>query len=99
MQRLGEERQKRTLEQWQEDNEKRWRKELLHWEHQWSEQAKRNKQLDDTLAEAHARLSHHRAELDAAWKLLDWQVNHQVQETRRWSVEMNRMLEERPKKQ
>ncbi len=99
LQRLAEERQRRQLEEWQEENEKRWRKELLRWEHQWGEQAKRNGQISETFGDVQGRLGQHRAEIDAAWKLLESQVNYQVQETRRWSGEMNRMLEDRPKKQ
>ncbi len=99
LQRLGEDRQRRQLEEWQEENEKRWRKELLHWEHQWGEQAKRNKQVDETLGDAQARLGRHRAEIEAAWKLVESQVNFQTQEARRWSGEVDRLQGERPKKQ
>ena len=99
LQRLAEERQRRQLEEWQEENEKRWRKELLRWEHQWGEQAKRNGQITETFGDVQGRLSQHRVEIDAAWKFLESQVNYQIQETRRWSGEMNRILEDRPKKQ
>lgn len=99
LQRLAEERQKRQLEQWQEDNEKRWRKELLGWDHQWSEQEKRKKQVDDRFSEAEARLAQHRIEIDAAWRFLEAEVNYQTQESRRWLGEMNRRLEERPRKE
>ena len=99
LQRLAEERQRRQLEEWQEENEKRWRKELLRWEHQWGEQAKRNGQITETFGDVQTRLSQHRVEIDAAWKFLESQVNYQIQETRRWSGEMNRILEDRPKKQ
>ncbi len=99
LQRLAEERQKRQLQEWQEENEKRWRKELLRWEHQWGEQDKRNGQVSETFTDVQSRLNQHRAELNAAWKLVESQVNYQVQETRRWSGEINRILEERPKKE
>jgi chromosome segregation ATPase len=99
LQRLAEERQRRQLEEWQEENEKRWRKELLRWEHQWGEQAKRNGQISESFGDVEGRLRQHRAEIDAAWKFLESQVNYQIQETRRWSGEMNRILEDRPKKQ
>jgi hypothetical protein len=99
LQRLAEERQKRQLEQWQEENEKRWRKELLRWEHQWGEQAKRNQQIADQFGEAEARLAQHRAEIDAAWRFLESQVTYQTQESRRWLGEMNRRLEDRPRKE
>jgi chromosome segregation ATPase len=98
LQRLAEERQKRQLESWQEENEKRWRKELLRWDHQWGEQAKRNQQVDEQFRADDARLVRHRAELDAAWKLAESQVAYRNQELRRWSAEMTRLLEERPKK-
>jgi len=99
LQRLAEDRQKRQLEQWNEENEKRWRRELLRWEHQWSEQAKRNGQFTERFAQVEERLAFHRAEIDAAWKFLEAQINYQVQESRRWLGEMNRLLEERPKRE
>jgi len=98
LQRLTEERQRRQLDEWQEENEKRWRKELLRWEHQWGEQDKRNGQVSETFTGVQSRLNQHRTEINAAWKFLESQVNYQVQETRRWAGEMNRILEERPKK-
>ena len=99
LQRLAEDRQKRQLEQWSEENEKRWRKELLRWEHQWGEQAKRNSQVSEHFSQVEERLAFHRAEIDAAWKFLESQINYQVQESRRWLGEMNRLLEERPKRE
>jgi hypothetical protein len=99
LQRLSEERQKRQLEQWQEDNEKRWRKELLRWDHQWGEQAKQNGQVTNKFGSIEGRLAQHRVEIDAAWKLMESQISYQSQETRRWLGEMTRLLEERPKKE
>ncbi len=99
LQRLGEERQKRQLEQWQEENEKRWRKELLRWEHQWGEQAKRNRQIDETFAAVEARLGEDENNINTLWKVLEQQITYQVQESRRWLAEMNRLLEERPKEE
>ncbi len=99
LQRLAEERQKRQLEQWQEENEKRWRKELLRWEHQWGEQAKHNRQIAETFGEVEARLAEDDDQIRGLWKLLDFQVTYQTQESRRWQAEMNRLLEERPKQE
>jgi hypothetical protein len=99
LQRLAEERQKRQLEQWGEENEKRWRKELLRWDHQWAEQGKRNSQVTERFTNAETRLARHRAEIDAAWKFLESQINYETQEARRWLGEMTRLLEERPKKE
>ena len=99
LQRLAEERQRRQLEQWQEENEKRWRKELLHWEHQWGEQAKRNQQISGIFAEVEKRLASHQAQIEAEWKFLESQITFQTQESRRWQGEMARLLDERPKKE
>ncbi|MGD8623497.1 MAG: hypothetical protein PVF47_05760 [Anaerolineae bacterium] len=99
LQRLAEERQKRQLEQWSEENEKRWRKELLRWDHQWSEQGKRNAQIGEQFGDVEKRLDQHREEIDSAWKFLEFQVTYQTQESRRWLGEMNRLLEERPRKE
>jgi chromosome segregation ATPase len=99
LQRLGEERQKRLLEEWQEENEKRWRKELLRRDHQWSEQVKRNNEIAAQFSAAGERLAQHRAELDGAWKFLESQITYQTQESRRWQGEMTRLLEERPRKE
>ena len=99
LQRLAEERQKRQLEQWGEENEKRWRKELLRWDHQWGEQTKRNSQVANQFVEIEARLVQHQVDIDAAWKFLQSQITCQTQESRRWLGEMNRLLEERPKKE
>ncbi len=99
LQRLAEDRQKRQLEQWAEENEKRWKRELLRWEHQWGEQAKRNAQIADQFHQIEERLAHHQADLEAAWNFLKSRIAFETQESRRWVVEMNRLLEERPKKE
>ena len=36
---------------------------------------------------------------EAAWKFLDSQITYQTHESRRWMGEMNRLLEQRPKKE
>lgn len=99
LQRLAEERQKRQLDQWSEESEKRWRKELLRWDHQVAEQAKRNSQVGERFTELEARLARHRVEIDATWKFLESKINFETQESRRWLGEMTRLLEDRPKKE
>ena len=99
LQRLAEERQKRQLEQWAEEDEKRWKRELLRWEHQWGEQAKRDARITEQLSQIEARLAHYQADLEAAWGFLKSQIAFETQESRRWVAEMNRLLEERPKKE
>ena len=99
LQRLAEERQRRQLDEWQEENEKRWRKELLRWDHQWGEQAKQNRQIAETFSAVEQRITQHRIEIDAAWKFFESQISYQTQESRRWLGEMTRILEDRPRKE
>ena len=99
LQRLAEERQKRQFEQWNEENEKRWRKELLRWDHQWGEQGKRDSQVSQQFTEVLSDLAQNRIQIEAAWKFLESQIGYQVQEARRWQGEMTRLLEDRPKRE
>ena len=99
LQRLAEERQKRQLAEWQDENEKRWPKELLRWDHQWGEQTKRHQQIAEQFAQVQEQLVADRAEIEAAWKVLEAQVTYQTQESRRWLGEMTRLLENRPRRE
>jgi hypothetical protein len=99
LQRLGEERQKHQMETWQEESEKRWKKELLRWDHQVAEEAKRHSQISEQFRAAEERLAQDKVQLDALWKFLEGQVGYHTQESRRWLGEMTRMLEERPKRE
>ncbi|HNS51286.1 MAG TPA: hypothetical protein PKO09_08875 [Anaerolineae bacterium] len=98
LQRLAEERQKRQLEQWLEENEKRWRKELLRWDHQVGEEAKRHQQIVEQFRVLDEHLAKHQVDIDALWKVIEAQITYQTQESRRWLGEMNKLLEEKPKK-
>jgi len=99
LQRLAEERQKRQLGEWLEENEKRWKKESLRSEHLWSDQVKRNQQIVEQFAAVEAHLTRHLVQLTGVWKFLESQITFQTQESRRWQGEMTRLLEERPKKE
>jgi hypothetical protein len=99
LQRLGEERQKRQLEQWQEENEKRWKKELLRWDYQAAEDAKRHAQIAEQFRLLQERLAYDKVHLDALWHFLEAQITYQTQESRRWMGEMNKLLEDRPKRE
>jgi chromosome segregation ATPase len=98
LQRLAEERQKRVLEQSLEENEKRWKKELMRWDHQVTEEAKRHQQIAGQFQVLEERLAHHQTHIDAQWKVFESQITYQTQESRRWLGEMTKLLESKPKK-
>jgi chromosome segregation ATPase len=99
LQRLAEEREKRQLEQWLEENEKRWKKELLRWDHQVAEDAKRHQQISEKFRAMDEQLGLHQVNIDAQWKVFETQISYQTQEARRWQGEMTKLIEDRPKKQ
>lgn len=99
LQRLAEERQKRQLELWQEENEKRWKKELLTWDYQWAEETKRHGQIAEQFRLTEEQLGRHQVQIEATWKFLESQVTIETQQQRRWLGEINRLLEDRPKKE
>jgi hypothetical protein len=78
MQRLAEERQKKQLQDWREENEKRWKREALETEHAWSDQQRRNeaaaKRLDNL--EAQAALIH--TDLSRLWDEVSKSVTAQL---------------------
>jgi len=73
--------------------------ELLVWEHQWCEQAKRNKDAIDHFLAIEKVLSGYQSQCGALWKFLEGQIAVQTQDARRWQGEINRLLEERPKQE
>jgi len=80
LQRLAEKRQKNQLEEWQAENEKRWKKNLLIWEQHWRTQDRWN--------EGHAKLFRpleevtevHRAQIMALWQTWEEYARRQIGE-------------------
>jgi hypothetical protein len=78
LQRLAEQRQREHLEEWQMENEKRWKKETLSWEGQWREQAKRDGELEETLKQVEKQTEWNRSRIVALFRDRSERVRQQI---------------------
>lgn len=67
MQRLSEERQKKTLLEWREENEKRWKQEALATEYSWNQQQRQNETFAKRLDALEATAAAVDTEFTRAW--------------------------------
>jgi DNA repair exonuclease SbcCD ATPase subunit len=95
LQRLAEERQRRELEAWQGDDEKRWKKHELQWEHQWKEQYQRHNELMTRLASLEDEINALRQQLAGLWRLREVENAHRLAELQRWQSEFEKAVGER----
>ncbi len=95
LQRLAEERQRRELEAWQGDDEKRWKKHELQWEHQWKEQYQRHNELMTPLAALEDEINALQQQLAGLWRLREVENAHRLAELQRWQSEFEKAVGER----
>jgi len=95
LQRLAEERQRKELEAWQGDDEKRWKKHELQWEHQWKEQYQRYNELMTRLASLEDEINALQQQLAGLWRLREVENAHRLAELQRWQSEFEKAVGER----
>jgi hypothetical protein len=96
LQHLAEQRQKEHLEEWQMENEKRWKKETLAWEHQWKEQARRDEELEELLGQVEKQTEWNRSQIGGLFRERAEQVRQQIIELERQMVQAEEHLVELP---
>jgi hypothetical protein len=96
LQHLAEQRQKEHLEEWQMENEKRWKKETLAWEHQWKEQARRDEELEELLGQVEKQTEWNRSQIGGLFRERTEQVRQQIIELERQMVQAEEHLVELP---
>jgi len=97
LQRLAEERQRKELEEWQAENEKRWKKHELQWEHQWKEQYQRHNELLARIVVLEEEVKAQKLQLASLWRLQEVYAAHRTAETQRWQSELEKAIAERDK--
>jgi chromosome segregation ATPase len=97
LQRLAEERQRKELEDFLAEDEKRWKKQLLAWDHQWSEQAKVNKDLAAQVPPLRKELDGLKNLVRQLWRLQETYGAHRLQEAQRWLGALETALGDLPK--
>lgn len=98
MQRLSEERQKKTLQEWREENEKRWKQEALATEYAWNQQQRQNETFARRLDALEAAAADLDAELMRAWEELTRTVSAMLECLHKRQADLDEILAARKKK-
>jgi len=98
MQRLSEERQKKTLLEWREENEKRWKQEALTAEYAWNQQQRQNETFASRLDALEAAIPLADAELARVWEELTQTVAAQLECLHERQADLDEIVAARKKK-
>jgi len=99
LQRLAEQRQKESLEEWRLENEKRWKKETLSWEHQWREQARHDAELEEQLKQIQQQTEWNRSKIVALLRERAEGARHQIVELEKQMAQAEKYLSELPERE
>ncbi len=80
LQRLAEKRQKEQLEQWQAEDEKRWKKNTLIWEQHWRAQERWNEERDARFPPLEEFAKANRVQITALWQTWQEYARRQIGE-------------------
>ncbi len=97
IQRLAEERQRKEMENWQAENEKRWKRQVLQWEHEVQEQDKINRQLASRFPPLEERQRTHEGQIQRLWRLHETEGLARLAEAQRWLGQLEEAVKERAK--
>ena len=95
LERLTEDRQRREMETWQAENEKRWKRQVLLWEHEVQEQDKINRQLAARFPLLEERQRVHDGQIQRLWRLHETQGLSRLAEAQRWLGQLEESLKDR----
>ena len=88
LQRLAETRQKTKMEEWQAQDEKRWKKQLLVWEQQWRDHNRRNDEQLGRIAKLEKETRLHGMDLDTLWELEEALAHLWSSQTQEWAIHL-----------
>ena len=80
LQRLAEKRQRRQLDEWQAEDEKRWKKNLLIWEQHWRDQDRWNEEHAARIEPLKESAKANRAQITALWQTWQEYARRQIGE-------------------
>jgi hypothetical protein len=78
LQRLAEKRQKDQLDDWQAENEKRWKKNLIVWEQHWRDQDRWNKEHAQRFVPLEESATVNRVQITALWRAWEEYARRQM---------------------
>lgn len=94
LQRLAEERQRKELEEFLAEDEKRWKKQMLAWEHRWNEQFRINKDLAALFPPLRKDIDAMKVLIRQLWRLQETYGAHRLQEAQRWLSSLETALKD-----
>jgi chromosome segregation ATPase len=97
LQRLAEERQRKELDAFLGEDEKRWKKQTLEWDHRWAEQDKVNRDLAAGFPPLRKEIEAMRGLIRQLWRLQETYGAHRLQEAQRWLGSLETALGDLPK--
>ncbi len=97
LQRLAEERQRKELDAFLGEDEKRWKKQTLEWDHRWAEQDKVNRDLAVGFPPLRKDIEALRGSIRQLWRLQETYAAHRLQEAQRWLGSLETALGDLPK--
>ena len=80
LQRLAEKRQKHQLDEWQAEDEKRWKKHLIIWEQHWRSQDRWNEEQATRIGALEESTEANRAQITALWQTWQEYARRQIGE-------------------
>jgi hypothetical protein len=86
LQRLAEARQKTKMEEWQAEDEKRWKKQLLIWEQQWRDHDRRNNEQLTRISNLEKQTRLHNMDLTALWEIETSLARHWSSQAQEWAI-------------
>jgi hypothetical protein len=95
LQRLAEQHQKKEIETFLADNEKRWKKKILEWQFRWDQQDKLNVLVNDRFPQVADQLDHHDELLQFLWRVAETQSSAQLSSAQNWLSEVQKLANQR----
>jgi len=95
LQRLAEERMRKEYEEFQAEEERRWRRNLVAWDQRWSEQARTNTAIGERFAPIEEQTKLSSAQIAQLWQVEQALARHLTVEAERWLADFSKLWEER----
>ncbi len=94
LQRLAEDRQRKEIDDFLAEDEKRWKKQMLAWEHRWNEQFKVNKDMAGQFPVIRQDIGSLKILVRQLWRLQETYGAQRLQEAQRWLSSLETALKD-----
>ncbi len=95
LQRLAEERMRKEYEEFQAEEERRWRRNQVAWDQRWSEQGRANTTFTERFPPIEEQLKVINVQVAQLWQVEQALARHLTAEAERWLADFSKLWEER----